>query len=252
VLDLWWAVFCLECLSLARIPSCNRGSHTVICLKDQIVCVYFVFNSDLLRQSLRLYVIWIPWMCPYEWCKHKHNLEGMGQYLLGKRNTTCLNEKYIHCFLCHPEEENRPLVGEGWVAAGPLRGLFLQGHTHAWSEAVAHGDWICAGSLLWLHTAHPVGPSPCDWGRLIKLARFEEERNLSKLEVTRFPPAKENRPFFKWISLKSKSDNEWELAVKTPLCTLYTKAPTFPHTCFDMQIALKEIWKHSCPLLTNR
>lgn len=43
------------------------------------------------------------------------------------------------------------------------------------------------------------------------------------------------------ISLKAGSDNEWELAIKTPLCKLYTNVPTFPHTCFDMQIAMKEI-----------
>lgn len=80
-----------------------------------------------------------------------------------------------------------------------------------------------------------------------------QTRKSSKLEVTRFSPNRETQPFFfsKWISLKSKSDNEWELAIKTPLCTLYTNVPTFPHTCFDMQIAMKEIWKHSCPLLTN-
>lgn len=45
----------------------------------------------------------------------------------------------------------------------------------------------------------------------------------------------------KWISPKAQSDNEWELAIKTPLCTQYTNVPTFPHTCFDMQIAMKEI-----------
>lgn len=143
-------------------------------------------------------------------------------------------------------------------------------------EAVAHRDSIGCATLLWLHTTHPVGPWPFDgvgWQGVLKTCFGSEagdcvlldgpdikqkktknktEKKINqKLEVARLALAKENQPFSKWISLRARSDNEWELAIKTPLCTLYTNVPTFPHTCFDMQIAMKEIWKHSCPLLTN-
>ncbi len=87
--------------------------------------------------------------------------------------------------------------------------------------------------------------------RVLKLAQPAEEHvsfqrklkheNHQKLEVTRFCARQGESALFKWISLKSRSDNEWEPAIKTPLCTLYTNVPTFPHTCFDMQIAMKEI-----------
>lgn len=67
----------------------------------------------------------------------------------------------IPCFLeyCHPEEQNRPLVGEGWVAAGPLRGLFLQGHTHAWSEAHRGGSGTRRLYLLCLTSVTPHNTS---------------------------------------------------------------------------------------------
>lgn len=155
-----------------------------------------------------------------------------------------------------PLEKYRPLVGEGWVAAGPLRGLFLQGHTHAWSEAAAHGDCICAASLLWLHTADPVGP--CASGTLMKSVPSKEENSLylRKLkqkrnhqnEFSRFPPPPRRiGPF--------SSGSLWSLKVimsgSLQCRHAHKEAPTFPHTCFDMQIAMREIWKHPCPLLTN-
>lgn len=182
------------------------------------------------------------------------------------RNTAC---SPIPCFLehCHPDVQNRPLVWEGWVAASPLRGLFLQGHTHAWSEAHRGGSSTRRLYLLCLTSVTPHSTSYrtkalrlSGWQQVTKLARSIEKHVFSQRKLKHenhqnwnlqdFHPTRRINPF-KWISLKSKSDNEWELAIKTPLCTLYTNVPTFPHTCFDMQIAMKEIWKHSCPLLTN-
>lgn len=91
---------------------------------------------------------------------HRNWMYAMSLCLLGHRNTTRLYGEIQHvlsilCYLeyCHPEEQKRPLEGEGWVAAGPLRGLFLQGHTHAWSEAHRGGSgtqrlyWLCHTSV---------------------------------------------------------------------------------------------------------
>lgn len=74
------------------------------------------------------------------------------------RNTAC---SLISCFLeyCHPDVQHRPLVGEGWVAASPLRGLFLQGHTHAWSEAHRGGSGTRRLYLLCLTPVTPHGTS---------------------------------------------------------------------------------------------
>lgn len=140
------------------------------------------------RGSLELYFI-TPAMrmyqkkCSHEWCKdnqEKLNVD-MFLYSFGKwnqllsvgwmRNTAC---SPIPCFLelCHPEEQNRPLIGEGWVAAGPLRGLFLQGHTHAWSEAHRGGSGIRRLYLLCLTSVTPHNTSyktTSDWEGVVKL-----------------------------------------------------------------------------------
>lgn len=193
----------------------------------------------------------------------------MPQYLLGGRNTTGLYGEIQHvlsipCFSEYCEEQKRPLEGEGWVAAGPLRDLFLQGHTHAWSKAHRGGSgtqrlyWLCHTSVtsrntscrtttLWLGGWERVLKTCSECGDVCGLSSAHRQiiKKLQGLHPTR------KSAFSMWISLKARSDNEWELAIKTPLCKLYTNVPTFPHTCFDMQIAMKEIWKHSCPLLTN-
>lgn len=130
------------------------------------------------------------------------------------RNTAC---SLMPCFLeyCHPDVQNRPLVGEGWVVASPLRGLFLQGHTHARSEAhteeaVAHGGSICSASLVRLHTAHPTGPKTLwlsGWQQVVKLAQRPIEEHVfsrGKLEhenhqnwnLRDFHPTRRINPFF--------------------------------------------------------
>ncbi len=152
--------------------------------------------------------------CPHEWCKADKQKLNLGMFHIfwdteiqlvsadWMRNTAC---SPIPCSFecCHPEEQSRPLVGEGWVAAGPLRGLFLQGHTHAWSEAHrggsgTHRDSIRSASLLWFHTTHPRGPQPCDWA---------VERQSLK---TRSGPADEH-VFFSNASSNTKTIKNWKL-----------------------------------------
>ena len=106
----------------------------------------------------------------------------------------------IPCFLeyCHPEEQNRALVGEGWVAAGPLRGLFLQGHTHAWSEAHRGGSGTRRLYLLCLTFVTPHNTSYrtitlCQSG-FIKRVQPIEECVFFFVGLTRFAPDKEKAP----------------------------------------------------------
>lgn len=155
--------------------------------------VFILCYSNLTSQSLRLYdILQRTEMCPCEWCRGKVNVAILLYIFLEReiqlfsvgwiRNTAC---SPMPCFLeyCHHVEENRPLVGEGWVAAGPLRGLFLQGHTHAWSEAHRRGSGTRRLYLCCLTSVTPNSTS-CrtitlwlsDWERVIKLVQSTEER----------------------------------------------------------------------------
>lgn len=170
-----------------------------------------------------------------------------------KHNWSCgQSENFVPCFLCHPEEKNRSLVGEGWVAAGPLRGLFLQGHTHAWSEAVAHGDCIWGPQLRYRVTE---GDSKnYFWSKDEHAALFLDKLRISKsssMKVTLLysphplPTTKENLPFFKWISLKSIVIMNGCMQCRHPYthCKKKNKTTTFLHICFNKQIVAKESWK---------
>lgn len=155
--------------------------------------VFILCYSNLTSQSLRLYdILQCTEMCPYEWCKGKLNVP-MVLYIFWEREIQLFSVGWIRntacspmpCFLeyCHHAEENRPLVGEGWVAAGPLRGLFLQGHTHAWSEAHRRGSGTRRLYLCCLTSVTPNSTS-CrtitlwlsDCERVIKLVQSTEER----------------------------------------------------------------------------
>lgn len=155
--------------------------------------VFILCYSNLTSQSLRLYdILQCTEMCPYEWCRGKLNV-AMVLYIFWEREIQLFSVGWIRntacspmpCFLeyCHHVEENRPLVGEGWVAAGPLRGLFLQGHTHAWSEVHRRGSGTRRLYLCCLTSVTPNSTS-CrtitlwlsDWERVIKLVQSTEER----------------------------------------------------------------------------
>lgn len=181
----------LWCISAG---SCQSRALVVNgCFQNPDLPCLFCVICNLTSQSLRLYdILQCTEMCPYEWCKGKLNV-AMVLYIFWEREIQLFSVGWIRntacspmpCFLeyCHHVEENRPLVGEGWVAAGPLRGLFLQGHTHAWSEAHRRGSGTRRLYLCCLTSVTPNSTS-CrtitlwlsDCERVIKLVQSTEER----------------------------------------------------------------------------
>lgn len=121
------------------------------------------------------------------------------------RNTAC---SPIPCILecCHPEEPNRPLVGEGWVAAGPLRGLFLQGHTHAWSEAHRGGSGTRRLYLLCLTSVTPHNTSCRTVTLWLKWLRESPKKLAQPRGGARVPLSASSN-----MERKKKRKNTWKL-----------------------------------------